>query len=190
LALGIPFGDILSFIPEFLTFGDTYFNLGFAARQENTQGYDGVTFDPDHVPQIQDLLFMKEKFPAPVGIVIKGAGLFIGMDIGINQPGLFAIYIDIGLVNADLVIAYRFYFGTLKDNSGLVCIQDLVIKIGLFVLGDCLTTHAPILTQNRTFLLDYDPRAESMAGFITMVFIWWIIGGIGPAEEPFCIIIP
>jgi hypothetical protein len=90
---------------------------------------------------------MEEEFPAPTGVVVESASLFVGMDIGIDQPGFFTIYVYIGLVNTDLMIAYRLYLGTLENKACLIGIQDVEVKISLFILGYRFAAHGLILTQ-------------------------------------------
>jgi len=92
-----------------------------------------MAFYSDFIPKFQDFLFMKEELSAPAGIVIIDICLLVRIDIGIYQPGFFPIYVDISLVNADLIIAYRLDFRSLQNNTGFECIQNLVIKICFFV---------------------------------------------------------
>ena len=90
---------------------------------------------------------MEKEFPASIWVVVKGAGLFVGVDVGINQPGFLTINVNISLIDADLVVAYRLNLGALENQTRLIGIQDLEVKIGLFILGNCLAAHGPILTQ-------------------------------------------
>ena len=90
---------------------------------------------------------MQQELPAAIGVVVKRASLFVGMDIGVNQPGFFSIYVDISLVDADLMVAYRLDLGALKDKARLISVENMIVKKSLFILGDCLAAHGLILTQ-------------------------------------------
>jgi hypothetical protein len=106
-----------------------------------------VAFDANFIPHIEDLFFMQKQFPSAIWIVVKSACLFVRVNVGINQPGFLAIYMNIGLIDTDLVIAYRLNLGTLQDETCLVGIQYMEVKICLFVLADCFAAHGLILTQ-------------------------------------------
>lgn len=106
-----------------------------------------MAFNPHFVPHVENLSFMEKEFPTPIRVVVKGACLFVGVDVGIDQPGFLTIYVNISLIDTDLVIAYRLNLGALENQARLKGIQDVEVKISLFILGNFLAAHGLILTQ-------------------------------------------
>jgi len=106
-----------------------------------------MAFNSNFIPHVEYLFFMEKEFPASIWVMVKGASLFVGVDVRINQPGFLTINVNISLIDADLVVAYRLNLGALENQTRLKGIQDVEVKISFFILGNCLAAHGLILTQ-------------------------------------------
>src|SRR5690349_12938228 len=87
----ISLGDGGALIIRLLTLCQCDLDLSSSILQVDPRRHDGHTLDPDVIPQLANLFLMQEQSAFAARLVIETIGLFVGGDMRLHQPGLFAI---------------------------------------------------------------------------------------------------
>ncbi len=132
---------------------------------------------------------MEKKFPASIWVVVKGACLFVGVDVGIDQPSFLTIYVNISLIDTNLVIAYRLNLGALENQARLKGIQDVEVKISFYSWKLFCRSWAHFNTDCFSGIssIYHDPCTVANVEPIAVIFIRRVVGRIYPSENPFCV---
>jgi hypothetical protein len=85
--------------------------------------------------EFANLDLMEQEAANRFGLVVKVAGLFVGLNVEVIEPGLVVLDAGEGVGEVALASSDRFYFRSAQDKPGLIGIQDLVIPMG-FSIGD------------------------------------------------------
>ena len=79
---------------------------------------------------------MRQELAFPRRLVIQRVGVLVLGDVGADQEHLLARDLDPGLLQRALAGAQALDLGTHQDEAHLQFVDDLVLVVGLAVLGD------------------------------------------------------
>ena len=104
-AFHIFFGDILTLIVEFLTFGKSYLNLHETSLKINLERHYGVTFLGDLTRKLPYLISMQKKLSRTERIPVEDIALLIRTYVHADDTDLVILYLDIRFLDTALTLS-------------------------------------------------------------------------------------
>ena len=108
--------------------GKSKLNFYLAAFYVHAQRHEGVPLFGEFAGEPFYLLLMEEELPLPQGIVVEPVTHLVERDVHPHEKDLTVFYPGIGFLDIHMLHPDRFDLGSLKCNTGLKCIEDLVLE--------------------------------------------------------------
>src|ERR1044071_8373512 len=148
LALPVAILDGLALVVRLLAGDQRDLDLGAAARIEiDLQRHDGAALALDGAYELVDLGAMQQELARPARLVIEAVARGVDRDVGVDQPGLAALFRHVGFGDRAAPAAQRLHLGAGQSEPGLEDLLDEVIVPRLAVLGHYRAVQLRFLCQ-------------------------------------------
>src|SRR5215213_4060175 len=176
LALPVAVLDGLALVMRLLAGDQGDLDLGAAARVEiDLQWHDGAALALDGAYELVDLGAMQQELARPARLVIEPVARGVDRDVGIDQPGLAALFRHVGFSDRAAAAAQRFHLGAGQCEPGLEGLLDEVVVPRLAVLGHYRAVQLRFLCQCELLLVDQARMDHGVAHLL--------LGGVGAFDQ-------
>src|SRR5215207_5660312 len=165
LTLPVAVLDGLALVVRLLAGDQGDLDLGAAARVEiDLQWHDGAALALDGADQLVDLGAMQQQLARSARLVIEAVARGVDRDVGIDQPGLAALFRHVGFSNRASAAAQRLHLGAGQSEPRLEGLLDEVVVPRLAVLGHYRAVQLRFLCQFAIALFTVSVSSRAQRG--------------------------
>ena len=168
VALGVALGDRLATVLGLLAFGESQFDLRFAAGEVDLEWDHRVGLRARFVEPLIEFVSAREELAAPVGVVTtEPDGVEPRRHVHLIEPQF--VVVETGVALGDLCLAFseRLHLRTHQHDAALEGFDDLVVVAGATIRGDRTVTTGgvnPLLGAPFLYLLRSSHRSSVVTG--------------------------